>query len=74
MLRFKLSLPEPEEVPPYSFPGYQRNANELINTSPVADDVYHENDESQPLTSESQQDTPTHMGNQMMVTRAVSFL
>lgn len=70
----KLSLPEPEEVPPYSFPGYQRDPGELINTmSPMTDDVYQNNDESQPLTSESQQDTPTHVSNQMMATRAVSF-
>lgn len=40
--------------------------------SPTDDDMYENADENQLLTSDSQQDTPTHMANQMMVTPAVS--
>lgn len=40
--------------------------------SPTDDDMGEDADENQLLTSDSQQDTPTHMANQMMVTPAVS--
>lgn len=63
-----------EEVPPYAlFPGYQqRDRQPLPAILPPHDDIYQDADESQPLTSESQQETPTHIPNQMMVTPAVS--
>lgn len=63
-----------EEVPPYAlFPGYQqRDRQPLPAILPPHDDIYLDADESQPLTTESQQETPTHMPNQMMVTPAVS--
>lgn len=57
------------------FPGFQqRDRQPLPAILPPQDDVYQDADESQPLTSESQQDTPQHMANQMMVTPAVSKL
>ncbi|XP_055322831.1 uncharacterized protein LOC129578379 isoform X2 [Sitodiplosis mosellana] len=53
------------------FPGFQqRDRQPLPAILPPHDDVYQDADESQPLTSESQQDTPQHMANQMMVTPA----
>ncbi|XP_031633117.1 potassium voltage-gated channel protein Shab isoform X2 [Contarinia nasturtii] len=53
------------------FPGFQqRDRQPLPAILPPQDDVYQDADESQPLTSESQQDTPQHMANQMMVTPA----
>lgn len=59
---------------PYAlFPGYQqRDRKQLPAILPPHDDIYQDADESQPLTSESQQNTPQHMANQMMVTPAVS--
>ncbi len=58
-----MSLHEAEEVPPYS-PQQQRTS--LM-------DMYHDtatNEEKRPLT---QEETPTHMPTQMMVTPAVSL-
>lgn len=67
-----------DEQSPYAiFPGFQqRDRQPLPVILPPADlnDVYQDADESQPLTSDSQQDTPQHMANQMMVTPAVSEL
>lgn len=59
---------------PYAiFPGFQqRDRQPLPVILPPHDDIYQDADESQPLTSDSQQDTPQHMANQMMVTPAVS--
>lgn len=50
----------------------QQELRPLKALSPTDDDVYENADENQLLTSDSQQDTPTHMANQMMVTPAVS--
>lgn len=70
----KLSIPDPEEVPPYSPSSTQlkRQQSAMLMSPPTGDDQYENGDESQPLTSQSQQDTPTHKTNQMMVTPAVS--
>lgn len=55
------------------FPGFQqRDRQPLPAILPPHDDIFQDADESQPLTSESQQNTPQHTGNQMMVTPAVS--
>lgn len=50
----------------------QQELRPLKALSPTDDDIYDNADENQLLTSDSQQDTPTHMANQMMVTPAVS--
>lgn len=67
-------LDRDDEQPSFGlFPGFQqRDRQPLPAILPPHDDVYQDADESQPLTSESQQDTPQHMANQMMVTPAVS--
>lgn len=55
------------------FPGFQqRDRQPLPAILPPHDDIFLDADESQPLTSESQQNTPQHVANQMMVTPAVS--
>lgn len=74
ILQQSLNDEDLEEVPPYAlFPGYQqRDRQPLPAILPPHDDIYQDADESQPLTSESQQETPTHIPNQMMVTPAVS--
>lgn len=55
------------------FPGFQqRDRQPLPAILPPHDDIFQDADESQPLTSDSQQNTPQHMANQMMVTPAVS--
>lgn len=66
----KLSIPDPDEVPPYS-PATQLRKQQTAMLMSPADDQYDNGDENQPLTSQSQQDTPTHKTNQMMVTPAV---
>lgn len=50
----------------------QQELRPLKALSPTDDDMYENADENQLLTSDSQQDTPTHMANRMMVTPAVS--
>lgn len=51
---------------------HQHDLRPMKALSPADDDEGENADENQLLTSDSQQDTPTHMGNQMMVTPAVS--
>lgn len=55
------------------FPGFQqRDRQPLPAILPPHDDIFQDADESQPLTSDSQQNTPQHVANPMMVTPAVS--
>lgn len=66
-------LDKDDDVKYALFPGFQqRDRQPLPAILPPHDDIFQDADESQPLTSESQQNTPQHMANQMMVTPAVS--
>lgn len=77
MLQTSLQEVDRDEDQQYGlFPGYQqRDRQPLPAILPPQDiDIYQDADESQPLTSESQQDTPQHVNNQMRATPAVSEL
>lgn len=66
--------PEMSSYPPL-YPGFQERDHSELQAVLAAhnnEHNYQDADERQPLTSESQQDTPQHMVNQMMVTPAVS--
>lgn len=66
-------LDKDDELKYALFPGFQqRDRQPLPAILPPHDDIFQDADESQPLTSESQQNTPQHVGTQMMVTPAVS--
>lgn len=66
-------LDKDDDVKYALFPGFQqRDRQPLPAILPPHDDIFQDADESQPLTSDSQQNTPQHMANQMMVTPAVS--
>lgn len=68
-----------EETPSYSilFPGFQQRSTAQVESMLAA---HHrklqeqEAEESQPLESDSQQETPQHLVNQMMAMPAVSLL
>lgn len=83
-LRFSqgsLQEQQEEETPSYSilFPGFQQRSTAQVETMLAAhhrklqeqEDALAE--ESQPLTSDSQQETPQHLVNQMMAMPAVSL-
>lgn len=66
----KLSISDPDDLNSPKRPAQETRTMKAL--SPADDDDFENADENQLLTSDSQQDTPTHMANQMMVTPAVS--